>query len=420
MRRQIYICLLLLIFLEELLIIIELKKEDGYHRKYYLSKRPYTEEEILINFINVTSNNNPKSLTTVGFNEVSQYSHIVTVRMLKISWCELLKKHDLVDKLYQYVLDEYKEYCIITGDSNVGNFIKQNKYITQDILKYFKKSKLKSDCGLNTRGNSHEHFRRNFENVMKIVGRIPTYTEFLKFSAIHPQTYYRTYSKEWDSVVRIFVTDENLLIEYENYKMESLLVNAKKGSNKRIDLHAYTEDELKTNFTQIFIDCHEKYGTYPTRRLFNNLSNIKDITYRKRFKKSWLNVCKSYGYSNEVKNISELIVLESIKKILNSEYEPQKTWQWLIGTGGRNMYCDGYFNNHNLVIEFDGVQHRKPVSNMGGEKAFVRRKINDNLKDNLLKEHGINIIRIDSREPWHDLEYLINKLFENNILSSTA
>lgn len=121
------------------------------------------------------------------------------------------------------------------------------------------------------------------------------------------------------------------------------------------------------------------------------------------------------GYEIVNKNYQEVLALNFISRILNVKYESQMTWEWLRGNGGKNMYCDGYFKEFNLVVEYDGVQHRKPVSAFGGMETFNRQVANDKLKDQLLNEHGIKLLRIPSNEDWHEEEYITSKLSEIGI-----
>lgn len=79
------------------------------------------------------------------------------------------------------------------------------------------------------------------------------------------------------------------------------------------------------------------------------------------------------------------------------------------------MYVDGYFTNYNLVVEFDGSQHRKPIKKFGGIERYNRLQENDNLKNKLLQEHNIKLLRIDSRSNWHDINYLKQRLVEIGI-----
>ena len=63
----------------------------------------------------------------------------------------------------------------------------------------------------------------------------------------------------------------------------------------------------------------------------------------------------------------------------------------------KNKYLlpfDFYIFHKNLLIEYDGIQHFKPINYFGGEKAFKQLKENDKIKNKFAKENNINLIRI--------------------------
>ena len=48
----------------------------------------------------------------------------------------------------------------------------------------------------------------------------------------------------------------------------------------------------------------------------------------------------------------------------------------------------------NICIEYDGVQHFKPVEYFGGEKKFETVKINDKIKNEFCRKNNIRLIRV--------------------------
>ena len=173
----------------------------------------------------------------------------------------------------------------------------------------------------------------------------------------------------------------------------------------------HSEDDLANNFKNIFDSCIKEFGVYPSRRYFQAVSKIDEKSYRKRLNKSWTDICELYGYKpTRENNRAEQIVLQMIAKIMDCSYVPQYSPAWLIGAGGYRLRCDGYYEKLNLVVEFDGLQHRQPVEAYGGEKTFVRQQENDNIKNVMLAAHGIKLLRIAGNEPWHSEEYLRGRL----------
>lgn len=55
---------------------------------------------------------------------------------------------------------------------------------------------------------------------------------------------------------------------------------------------------------------------------------------------------------------------------------------------------DFYLNDLNILIEYDGIQHFKPVEFFGGEISFNLTQQNDNIKNNYCKENNVVLHRI--------------------------
>ena len=63
----------------------------------------------------------------------------------------------------------------------------------------------------------------------------------------------------------------------------------------------------------------------------------------------------------------------------------------------RNKYplpFDYYLPNENILIEYDGILHYKPIEYFGGEKEFELRKYLDSIKDEYCINNNIKLIRI--------------------------
>lgn len=55
---------------------------------------------------------------------------------------------------------------------------------------------------------------------------------------------------------------------------------------------------------------------------------------------------------------------------------------------------DIYLNDYNILIEYDGKQHYEIFEHWGGEKEFINRQINDNIKTQFCIDNNIQFIRI--------------------------
>ena len=101
----------------------------------------------------------------------------------------------------------------------------------------------------------------------------------------------------------------------------------------------------------------------------------------------------------------ERIILNLLKK-LNIEFESEK----FIDINGKTYYYDFYLPIHNLLIEYDGIQHFESVKFFGGDDQFLLTKKSDEIKNKWAEINNITLLRI----PYYDndiIEALIlNKL----------
>ena len=265
---------------------------------------------------------------------------------------------------------------------------------------------------------SLDDLRDNFISVYNMFGRVPTYNEFDENTSISINTYASKLGLRgtvYDTLIEIYLSKE----ERDKYRESMNEYRRELGRTKGVkNFVKYTDVELQDNFKNVFDYYYQKYNSYPTRKIFNCVTKIDESVYRARYKMKWSELCEHYGYKTTVRFKAEHLALEMCKDILGCNYIPQKTFDWLINDRRHHLFCDGYSKELGLVIEFDGVAHRVPVKIYGGQKTTNRQKYNDMVKDTLLKEHGISVVRIDSRLNWYTEEgmrnILENELQKNN------
>lgn len=64
----------------------------------------------------------------------------------------------------------------------------------------------------------------------------------------------------------------------------------------------------------------------------------------------------------------------------------------------RCLPFDFYIPSINTCIEYDGIQHYKPVEFFGGQERFEERQKVDNIKSKYCKDNDINLVRISYKE----------------------
>ena len=78
-------------------------------------------------------------------------------------------------------------------------------------------------------------------------------------------------------------------------------------------------------------------------------------------------------------------LIEEILKESKINYIKQKTFNGCINPEtGYKLRFDFYLPDYNCCIEYDGIQHFKPVEYFGGVKKFKKDKYRDAIKDNFL------------------------------------
>jgi len=119
--------------------------------------------------------------------------------------------------------------------------------------------------------------------------------------------------------------------------------------------------------------------------------------------------------SNGEKNIKKC--LSNLGFLLDIDYVYDQTFQPLSQYANKNLRPDFRFLNHNIIIEYDGIQHFKPktfggISKERAEENFKETQENDKLKDDFCKENNFKMIRIPYTEFENTLSILSTELFD--------
>lgn len=138
-----------------------------------------------------------------------------------------------------------------------------------------------------------------------------------------------------------------------------------KHKGKIILVGEYYNTHTKTNF-----QCNECKNTFFTEP--NSILRISGCPY-----------CQS---SKGEKHI------ESYLSLNNITFETQKRFEECKYK--RTLPFDFYLEEYNVIIEFDGEQHYKPIDFFGGIEYYKTIKRNDLIKNSFASSYGIKLIRI--------------------------
>lgn len=106
--------------------------------------------------------------------------------------------------------------------------------------------------------------------------------------------------------------------------------------------------------------------------------------------------------------------IECFLKNSNIVYISQKKFDDLVGLGGRKLSYDFYIPVSNLLVECQGLQHKKPINYFGGNESFVRQQEHDKRKREYAREHNIDLLEIWYYDYDNIEQILKDKLHINN------
>lgn len=93
----------------------------------------------------------------------------------------------------------------------------------------------------------------------------------------------------------------------------------------------------------------------------------------------------------------------------NIRFEAEKTFEDFKG-----HRFDFYLPDNNIIIEYDGEQHFKPVDYFGGEEYFIERQRKDEEKDEYCENKNIHLVRIKYNASMYEMTLdIINAIKQN-------
>lgn len=169
--------------------------------------------------------------------------------------------------------------------------------------------------------------------------------------------------------------------------------------------YSYTTDEI----IEKFIDSHGDKYDYSLVEYKNLTTKVRiicpiggefDILPQNHYRGYGCSCCSSHRSSGE-----ELI--QTILNNYNVKTLPQHTFDDCINK--YKLRFDFYLPDYNICIEYDGLQHYKPIEWFGGIEGFEKTLLRDQIKNDYCTKNGINLYRIKYND---NIELKINQLLE--------
>lgn len=121
------------------------------------------------------------------------------------------------------------------------------------------------------------------------------------------------------------------------------------------------------------------------------------------------------GCTNCFTNSKGEKLIRNILNETNIQYIPQKKFDDLKGMGNRPLMFDFYFPDDNLLIEYQGIQHARPIGRFGGKDYFNTLQEHDRRKREYAEKHGIKLLEI-----WYYDFDRIEEILKNNLNLETV
>lgn len=85
-------------------------------------------------------------------------------------------------------------------------------------------------------------------------------------------------------------------------------------------------------------------------------------------------------------------------------------FQYKVKINNSYHYYDFYLPDYNIIIEFNGLQHYKPIKFFGGQEGFNYIQERDKIKKRYCLDNNINLLIISYKD---DIIYKLNKIIGN-------
>ena len=175
-------------------------------------------------------------------------------------------------------------------------------------------------------------------------------------------------------------------------------LRAEAGLDIPVEAYTYRGAYSEKEYSDFLWKIYHKYGFISISLIENEPNHIRSERIRKHFG-SLEAACKHFGVPYKAPAHRSKFYFEIETKACNYLQIPciqEKTWPWLKYKS--RLRCDLFFPLLNLVIEIDGPQHYKNFRffNESDEIYYTALK-RDQIKNEELPKHGIDLIRINSK-----------------------
>lgn len=326
-------------------------------------------------------------------------------------WHSMLSHYNVYDDFLNKIVEYYKLWKDMKSNGHKGGFIKTFNFIAQEDISKIGSRNISKLAGFRPMTPERQDYIDEMNRLRKELGRFPTHREIDSgnYSVCGFKGHFGHDELHGVSGVIFNMYGEDAYNEYNDQERLRRIVTKPKEYKKII-----SDEELMRRFNEFVDGYFKEHGNLPSHRLFEKECKTATKTYRERFGKSWSELLRDKGFTNEQiysNNRSEIQCLNKIAEILNCDYDHQKRFDWLIGNNNSPLFLDGYYTEYDLCVEFNGRQHYVYVEGkFGTYESFLNQQANDRTKETLCKKNCKYFLIIKSSSPWHKSDWLTKQL----------
>jgi hypothetical protein len=234
-----------------------------------------------------------------------------------------------------------------------------------------------SDACASAKGNSFNEKFKPYEDEYIALSKYERFNKKMKFK-------HKTCGCEFERTPNSFFNDKNNIY---NIKCPDCL------KNFILQMRTKTQDDFEKEVYDLYGDEYSVVGKYinnntKVKMRHNVCNHVWDVT-----PSNFL----SHGNQTGCPNCKTSKGERKIKQFLESNniiFVPQKSFDGLVGIGGKLLSYDFHVPYYNMLIEFQGKQHENPVDVFGGQEQFKVQQEHDRRKREYARLHGITLIEI--------------------------
>lgn len=234
-------------------------------------------------------------------------------------------------------------------------------------------------------------------------------------------------TKDYIDEVKCLVGDEYAVSgTYVNWKTKMCFVHKKCGNTFLMEANSFLQGRRcpkcqhiagmikhRKSDSEFKSDIAKKYGNEYTVLGHYTKNNVKVKVRHNKCGNEWgvLPANLLYGFGCPACSLShgeQMIRRFLVKRHIT--FEPQKKFEGLVDTS--NLSYDFFLPEYGVLIEYQGIQHYKPVEWFGGDKAFSKQVNHDLLKKKYASEHGYKLLCI---KYTYRTQSMINKILSKHI-----